>query len=419
MISCIVFSALSVLLILGANQEYLPDLPIDHKAIQYVDKKVNDPVANLSKKITNGQILLEPHNSKLGRLGELLEYLNVKVDTQGLVFSKTSFQASVISPDNPRAIYFSDEVAVAFVRGSDLIEIAATDPIQGPIFYTADLREVNVEGFQRRKVCLQCHLGPATSGVPGLFVGSVFPGPLGNPSPHGAIITDLRTPFEDRWGGWYVNAVRGQQLDRSNAVASSPAEPLRLDQDQGQNLVHLYGKIDSRGYLASVSDIVALMTFEHQTQMQNFITRISWLERIRDSESDTTSSTFSRIDNEIDSLIFYMVFGNEVPLPEPLEGVSTFTETFPSRGPRDEKGRSLRDFDLQKRLFRYPLSYMVYSRSFDQLPFRVKAVIFRKLYDILTGETGSASFDHLGEKDRHDIFSILLQTKPDLPDYWH
>ncbi len=419
MISCIVFSALSVLLILGANQEYLPDLPIDHKAIQYVDKKVNDPVANLSKKITNGQILLEPHNSKLGRLGELLEYLNVKVDTQGLVFSKTSFQASVISPDNPRAIYFSDEVAVAFVRGSDLIEIAATDPIQGPIFYTADLREVNVEGFQRRKVCLQCHLGPATSGVPGLFVGSVFPGPLGNPSPHGAIITDHRTPFEDRWGGWYVNAVRGQQLDRSNAVASSPAEPLRLDQDQGQNLVHLYGKIDSRGYLASVSDIVALMTFEHQTQMQNFITRISWLERIRDSESDTTSSTFSRIDNEIDSLIFYMVFGNEVPLPEPLEGVSTFTETFPSRGPRDEKGRSLRDFDLQKRLFRYPLSYMVYSRSFDQLPFRVKAVIFRKLYDILTGETGSASFDHLGEKDRHDIFSILLQTKPDLPDYWH
>ena len=266
-------------------QEYLPDLPVAHPAIRYAERAVDDPIARLSRDLETGSVELDGVEA-LDYLSALLEYLDIRTDSQALVFSKTSFQATKIAPDNPRAIYFNDDVALAFIRGSDMIELASIDPELGPIFYTADIRQLASEGFERRQVCLKCHLGPATSGVPGLFVGSVFPGPTGRPAREDAIITDHRTPFQDRWGGWYVNATRGQQEDRSNTVARNPAQPLLLDETQGRNQTHLYGKFDPSGYLAPVSDIVALMTFEHQTQMLNYLTRVSWEERIARHEND-------------------------------------------------------------------------------------------------------------------------------------
>ena len=372
-------------------QEYLPDLPADHPAIRYAEREVNDPVAQLSR----GDVELERGEDPLGYLPSLLERLDVRRDTQALVFSKTSFQATEIAPDNPRAVYFNDDVAVAYVRGSDMVEIAAVDPDVGPIFYTANIR--TFDGFQRRQVCLKCHLGPATSGVPGLFVGSVFPGPTGKPARVDAIITDHRTAHEERWGGWYVNATRGQQVDRSNAVASNPAQPFLLDEG-GRNLTHLYGKFDPSGYLAAVSDIVALMTFEHQTQMLNYLTRVRWEERISGRGDPQLAA-------DIDALVDYMLFVDEVPLTEPVEGVSSFTETFPERGPRDSQGRSLRDFDLDTRLFRYRLSYMVYSPSFDALSETTKEEIYRKVYDAL-------------RSDGREALEILRETKPGLPSYF-
>ena len=399
-------------------QEYLPDLPVAHPAIRYAERSVDDPIARMSRDMENGSVELDGGENALGYLPALLEYLDIRTDSQALVFSKTSFQATKIAPDNPRAIYFNDDVALAFIRGSDMIELASIDPEIGPIFYTADIRKVATEGFERRQVCLKCHLGPATSGVPGLFVGSVFPGPTGKPARDDAIITDHRTSFQDRWGGWYINATRGQQEDRSNAVARNPAQPLLLDEDQGRNLTHLYGKFDPSGYLAPVSDIVALMTFEHQTQMLNYLTRVSWEERIARHENDAAPLERPQIASDIEALVAYMFFAGEVPLPEPLEGVSTFTETFPERGPRDAKGRSLRDFDLERRLFRYPLSYMVYSRSFDALSEDLEAEIYRRLYDVLTNPQPGAQFSHLSTDDRRSVLEILRDTKPSLPDYF-
>lgn len=388
--------------LLAAGQEYLPDLPAEHPAIRYAERPVDDAVARLARDLGDDTI---------ADLAALLDRLDVPVDSQALAFAKTSFQASRVAPDNPRAIYFNDEVAVAFVRGSEMIELAAYDPAIGPVFYTASLEDLRAEGFERRQVCLECHLGPATSGVPGLFVGSVYPGPDGKPAAVDAIITDHRTPLEERWGGWYVNAVRGQQKDRSNAVASSPAEPLRLDEG-GTNLTHLYGKIEPEGYLAPVSDIVALMTFEHQTQMLNYFTRVNWEDRIARHESEEnagggdSSRERGQLDADLDALVGYMLFEGEASLTEPVEGVSTFTETFPRRGPRDSKGRSLRDFDLERRLFRYPLSYMIYSRAFEGLSDELKGDIFRRLYDRLDGE------------GREVVLEILRETKPGLPPYY-
>ena len=147
-------------------QEYLPDLPVAHPAIRYAERAVDDSIARLARNLENGSVELNDGEKALGYLSALLEYLDIRTDSQALVFSKTSFQATKIAPDNPRAIYFNDDVALAFIRGSDMIELASIDPEIGPIFYTADIRQLATEGFERRQICLKCHLGAATSGVP-------------------------------------------------------------------------------------------------------------------------------------------------------------------------------------------------------------------------------------------------------------
>ncbi|MGA3238210.1 MAG: hypothetical protein ABSG03_18110 [Bryobacteraceae bacterium] len=360
---------------------YPASLPLDHPAIQYFQSPLDNAVTRLT-------------NSSVGDLSDLLQRLGVSHDSQLLVFSKTSFQADKISPRNPRAIYFNDDVAVGWVRGSPSMEVAAFDPRQGVVFYTFNAEK---PVFTRQQVCLRCHQGPATLGVPGIFVGSVYPNSAGQPSATAAIITDHRTPFGDRWGGWYVSAAHGEQADRANAVAPDPAEPAALEK--------LTVKFNPAGYLTPLSDIVALMTFEHQTQMTNLITRLGWEARIG-GEPD------------IEPIVDYMLFADEARLREPVEGAGAFTRTFPLRGPRDRRGRSLRDFDLNTRLFRYPLSYMIYSAAFDALPDLVRERVYRRLYGILSGYDRGAKFAALSPEDRRGILEILGDTKTNLPKWW-
>jgi len=365
--------------VLAYSQQYLANLPLDHPAIQYSAGDTNDAVARLIHRKFKPQF----RGDGLGYLSGVLAALGINADSQALVFSKTSFQAERISPRNPRAIYFNDDAAVGWVRGGAAMEVAAVDPRQGVVFYSFDS-----EGFHRQTVCLRCHVGAATQGVPGMFVGSVFPGMDGGADRTGAIITDDRTAFRDRWGGWYVNATHGEQPDRANGVARDPAEPHHLNSHQ--NLATLTREFNTAGYLTPVSDIVALMTFEHQTQMTNYLTRVGWEARMG-----------RNYDADLETLVRYMLFQDEAPLAEPIEGVSTFTKTFPQRGPCDRQGRSLRDFDLHTRLFRYPLSYMIYSAQFDALPDAVRDRIYHRLYE--------------GLKGRRDILEILRDTKPNLP----
>jgi hypothetical protein len=305
--------------ILGAavatGQPYSPNLQLDHPAIGYWTTAAADPVSLLAKGIATPRLDL-PH---------LLKLLRINADSQMLVFSKTSFQASRISPRNPRAIYFNDDVAVGWVRGSDWMEVAAADPRLGVVFYQTDGQK-----FIRNEACLKCHQGPATQGVPGLFVGSVFPDVSGMPDRTGAIITDHRSAFADRWGGWYVTAARGEQQDRANGVASDPAEPHTLK--SRQNLRSLEREFSPAGYLSPVSDIVALMTFEHQTQAMALLTRVGWKARMG-----------KLTETDIEALVRYLTFADEAPLKEPIEGVSTFTQTFAQRGPFDRLIEDLRD----------------------------------------------------------------------------
>jgi len=259
---------------------------------------------------------------------------------------------------------------------------------------------------------------PATLNVPGLVVSSVITTPQGVLRfPGAGLVVDSRTPIEDRWGGWYVTGTTGTVQHRGNAVAPDRDRPDMLDMRDTQNLTSVSGRFDTTNYLAPTSDIVALMTLEHQTRITNLITRIGWEARIAQQDGKLPESQ-KRLDFTADELASYMLFAGEAKIREPITGVSTFTKTFPERGPRDKRGRSLRDFDLHKRLFRFPLSYMIYSEAFDSLPDIAKEKVYRRLYDVLSGKNQDPQFGTLVAEDRQAILEIIRGTKPGLPSYW-
>ena len=379
-------------------------IPLDDPAIRYTQPP-NDPVARLEKRLESNQSTLD-YSPAQGYLPSVLRELNISVDSQILVFSKTSIQLPKISPRTPRAIYFNDEVSVGYVQGGDVLELASLDPRQGIILYTLDTERTARPEFSRRDDCLKCHQGPVTLGVPGLLISSVHPRTSGPGESHGsAYMTDHRSPLEERWGGWYVTGTHGVQKHLGNNVnLVDPLQPGGPAGPESQNVTTLDPYFNTSRYLAPTSDIVALMTLEHQTRMTNLMTRIGWDARINPQDPNLNS--------EIEELLAYMLFTDEATLKAPVAGVSTFAKTFTARGPRDSKGRSLRDFDLKTRLFRYPLSYMIYSPAFDAMPEPVHARIHQRLSDILAGKDQREKYARLSGEDRRAIQEILHDTQP-------
>ncbi len=373
-------------------------------------------MARLANKIASGQVKLDYAPNGLGYLPALLKQLDVPVDSQVLVFSKGSIQAEHISPRTPRAIYFNDDVAVGYVQNGDDLEFTGLDPVRGVHLYTLDAQKAAKLEFGRRQDCLRCHEGPPTLAVPGLMVSSVHPRTDAREGHGSSFITDDRVPIAERWGGWYVTGTAGAQTDYGNNIALvDPLHPGEAAGEGTQNLTSLAAFFDTSRYLAPTSDIVALMTLEHQTRMTNLLVRIGWDARIAiyDKKWDDAQMNF-----EIEEMVRYMLFADEALLKAPVTGVSTFTKTFAARGPRDRQGRSLRDFDLKTRLFRYPLSYMIYSAAFDNLPDKARDLVYQRLYDVLSGKDQSKAFARLTAEDRAATLEIVRQTKSNLPAYW-
>ena len=393
-------------------------VPLDHPAIRYYQEPA-DPVARLQKRLKNGQARLDFAPDR-GYLTTLLRELDINIDSQVLVFSKSSIQTAHISPRTPRAIYFNDDVAVGYVQGGDVLELSALDPRLGIILYSLDAQQSEKPEFSRRDDCLRCHQGPVTMGVPGIFVSSLHPRTDELRDVHGSsFVTDHRTAFKDRWGGWYVTGTHGSATHLGNNVALvDPLQPGGRGGAETQNVKTLNGWFDTSRYPAATSDIVALMTLEHQTRMTNLMVRIGWDVRIAEHDGKKDEDTQKQLFSEIDEMVNYMVFADEEPLPAPVSGISTFRKTFPERGPRDSHGRSLRDFDLRTRLFRYPLSYMIYDAPFDALPATAKQRAYQRLLEILTGKDQSEAYARLSAADRHAILEILRETKGGLPADW-
>lgn len=418
------------LAVAGLSGSYI--VPLDNEAIQYTKGAVDDAVLRLQTRLDKGEVKLK-HEDEHGYLRSVLKELSVPLSSQVLVFSKTSFQAPRIAPRTPRALYFNDNVAIGFVRTGDVLEIATLDPKQGIIFYTLDQERTVHPRFDRRDVCLQCHQSGATMGVPGLVIRSITPDRTGMPvMSAGGFITDHRSALKERWGGWYVSGTTGDQTHMGNAAAQDfTADEAKPPISVGiRNVTDLRPYFDTGAYLTPHSDIVALMTLEHQTQMDNLIIRVGWEARMAMAENNAFNKSFGepveqvrpstqhRIDSAVEELLQYMLFSDETKLTAPVKGTSGFAEEFPKQGPRDAKGRSLRDFDLKTRMFRYPCSFMIYSAAFDGMPPIVKDRLYHRLFEVLSGKDNSAKFGYLNREDRRAILDIVKETKEGLPGYW-
>jgi hypothetical protein len=405
---------------------------LDRDPINYSTAPANNPIARLQERLDAGQATLS-YDEKFGYLRSLLRELHVTESSQMLVFSKTSFQRDRIAPRTPRALYFNDDTYVGFCQHGAVLEVSTADPQLGAVFYSLEQEPAKPPRFVRQgDSCLICHGSSQNQGFPGHLLRSVYV--EGNGLPLLASATyriDQSSPFEHRWGGWYVTGTTGKQKHLGNLVIRDRSQqPERIDNTTGINVTDLSGRVETSPYLTGHSDVVALMVLEHQTEMHNRITRANLLARMALHEETALNkelgqpagthwdSITRRIKNAGEPLVKYLLFSGETPLTDAVQGTSGFAEEFVRRGPRDSQGRSLRDFDLHHRLFTYPCSYLIYSAAFDGLPGPVKDYVLQRLWDVLTGKDTSADFAHLSPADRQAIREILLATKPNLPDYW-
>ena len=407
-------------------------LDFESAPIHYDTAPTQDAVQKLQEKIASGDVKLA-HDDEHGYLKAVLEHLDVPISSQMLVFSKTSFQLRRITSQRPRAVYFNDDVYVGWVQEGDVVEITAVDPQQGAIFYTLSQEETDRPRILRdRGQCIVCHASSRTSGVPGHLVRSVYPSRSGQPFfGSGTFTTDHRSPFRERWGGWYVTGTHGKQRHMGNVVVTDRDHPEALDIEHGANVTDLSDRLNTNPYLSPHSDIVALMVLEHQTRMHNLITRANFTTRSAQHYDEVMNKTMERpadyrsesaqrrIESAAKNLVEYMLFADEAPLTAAVAGTSDFADEFAARGPRDSHGRSLRDFDLTRRMMRYPCSYLIYSEPFDGLPEEVRNHVYQRLFAVLSGQDTSDHFDHLTADDRHAILEVLRETKPNLPSYWY
>jgi len=376
-----------------------------------------DAVARLQQRIDSGAATLT-FDSKTGYLSSLLTNLNIPVSSQVLVFSKSSAQMSGISPTRPRAVYFNDEAYVGWVQEGGL-ELAAVDPKAGPFFYTLAQEENPHPKLERHTTtCIGCHdsSDDPSKLIPRLLLLSVLPDRDGRAIGAAALATTDRSPFRERWGGWYVTGTHGKQTHMGNQTFQPPAGELTtipeflkdVDLTRGSNVTDLTDRFDTTAYLRPTSDIVALMVLGHQSHVHNLIAVAT--HKLQDAPKGDTSGLVKELG---EPLVRAMLFSGEAALTDPIAGTSSFADDFMKQGPRDSRGRSLRDLDLETKLLRYPLSYVIYSKSFDEMPAVLKEYIYRRLREVLGGADKSPDYAHLSAADRDAILAILKDTKPE------
>jgi hypothetical protein len=374
------------------------DIPLTHPAIND-GPSTNDPVAVLLRD-PNVRARLES-TDRAQLLKTLLDALSIPQESQMLVFLSGSLQQQRISTGNPRALYFNDSVSVGWVRGG-FIEIASQDPTQGTVFYTAGASSPSL--FVRESDrCLSCHFGGRTGDVPGMIERNGHTRPL-----------------DQRWGGWYVTGQLGGLRHLGNVdQATFLRNPEARAPDQ---LLSLDTTFDTSGYLTPHSDVVALLVFEHQMHMANLLTRIGWDARVLATypriEKTGENAKTEPLHDMVTELVDYLLFVDEAPLPAAVTGTSGFAAQFGGRGPADRRGRSLRQLDLERRLLRYPCSYMIYSDAFDALPPPARDAVYARMWRVLSGQDAAPKYARLSAADRRAIVEILRDTKPALPAYF-
>ena len=361
--------------------EITSPLPYGSDPINYFAESSDDAIIRLQKRFDAGELSFVNHKHS-GHLLDLLRVLEVPVESQTLVFSKTSLNQPLIGPKNPRAIYFNDDVTIGWVPGAVAIEIALQDAQKGTVFYTLPVHRNEDETasikFRRDTRCTSCHVGARTLNVPGHIVGSFLTAANGQPR-EGFSSINHSTEFEKRWGGWYVSGRAPDLVHFGNLIGEEDAQRHK-DQPSFRGAVEdLTTLIDLQKYPTAHSDAVALLVFNHQMHFYNLVNRVRFEHRLN-----------RRSDAE-EQLVRYALMEDEALLAGPVTGSTKFAEVYQLLGPRDAQGRSLRQLDLTTKLFKYSVSPLIISRSFQSLPDEVKARLGERLNTELARRTDTTT----------------------------
>jgi hypothetical protein len=380
----------------------------EYPGVGYARQVPNGTLGRLAAAVTAGETRLE-HAGDRGYLDAVLAALEIDPASQVLVFSRTSLQTRHIRPATPRAIYFNDDTYVAWVPAAPSLEISGYDPALGPVFYSLLQQPTPAPQLERQfGVCLRCHdtYGLSGDGVPRFLLGSGYIDTAGELVSHEAwILTTQATALRSRWGGWYVTGRHGDQVHLGNIVVERAEDLQDLESLRVGNVDELGGLLDTSRYLTPYSDIVALLVLEHQVDVQNLLSRLRF-------EADSADG--APIAPHVQALVRALLMADHPDLTAAITDSSGFREYFESLGPFDPAGRSLREFDLRTRLFRYPLSYLIYSEGFRALPDVARAAVYAELGAILGREPGSDDYAGLSAADRNAIREILSASLPEV-----
>ena len=367
----------------------------------YKQTAADNAVTELNQRLQSGGLELEWEPVR-GRLRALLSALGVPASSQTLVFSKTSLQRHRISPKNPRALYFNDDVYVGWIPGAASLEVAVGDPKLGLAFYSLPQDPDKPAQLLRDDTCLSCHATSRTLDEPGLLLRSVFPDDQGDPIPSaGESDMDYRSPIAERWGGWLVTG-KFEGDHRGNGIATlrdgggwqvppRPAQDLRAFEDD----------FDAARYLKETSDIGALLALEQQVTVHNLLIRAGHqmrylIEKDRvmqallqtDRESPSTASSASepsestaRIATTLaNQITAAMLLEGEAPLaPHNVQSDPDFAREYAALWTQPQTKSQLGILDLSEHTFTLRLSPMIHSRAFQRLPISLRDRILSRM----------------------------------------
>jgi hypothetical protein len=396
----LVFSGLTAL---AENVAYRE---IDAPPHLYHQRKPQDKFSKLTSSFESGAIELD-RTSEKAFLVSLLKALEVPVSSQMLVFSTTSLQLSLISPSNPRALYFNEEIYVGYVPGGR-IEVVSIDPEVGAIFYIFDIPKADGPlNFDRSNRCMNCHANEDTGYVPGLVIKSVLAGPGGGSLDAFRIAqTGHQIPFEERFGGWYLTGADAFTNHFGNVTGRFIAgSPIKIPNPPGQRFS--YAKYPSIG-----SDILPQLLHEHQAGFINRVVEAGYRARtaLHGTQGKLTAEQETELDDQARLVARYITFADEAALPSGgVAGDEAYRRDFPKNQRLASDGSSLKAFDLKTRLFKHRCSYMIYTPVFEALPRVLKQRIYRHLNNELA---------LLPSTENAAIRKILKETLSDLPANW-
>ncbi|MDB6069611.1 MAG: hypothetical protein JWL81_782, partial [Verrucomicrobiales bacterium] len=331
----------------------------------YWTRPVTDRFSLLRDDLSSGKIILD-RSSEKAFVTSLLAALKVPASSQLLVFSATSLQLSLISPRNPRALYFTDDLYVGWVPGGK-VEIVSLDPALGGIYYIFDIprREGATLSFERSNRCMNCH-GAADSGwVPGLVISSVVPGPNnGGLVGYRQEVLGHGVPLSERMGGWFVTGAGKWDKHRGNQTGLLQSGKLTTYP------LPFGTTFDVSRYPVSTSDLLPHLLHEHQAGFITTALEAGYRARaaLHDGQGTVPADRAAELDAAAEALTRYLLFRDEVPLPPGgVTGSADFLRDFAATRIPDAGGHSLRDLELKSRLLKYRCSYMIYSPVFTGL----------------------------------------------------